>query len=413
MERLFALSVAGKQHESFKKLYAKPEETFKRRRTAARKGQADGAKVFGLDCEMVITTSDDSIEDRAEYSLARASLVEFIVEKDEFVTTFDVFVKLPENRTVKDLLEHVSGISEERLKSAQHTLEDVIALLDEHIRPHDLIIGHSLWSDFEALKWWHDSFVDTSLFFKVQTAPRLTLGLKDAVVYTSGEVFQADGAHDPVLDAKYAVKVAKFLAEKSGGPFVELDDVPARFKKLLTFHNFETGQDDLRDCLKSIAQRYGASIGKPLKTVTNKDGIETGSITYEFPDAQAALKALAALPGNLDTNHPDGFPDQAGFLRKYVDFGDKPALKGEIISYHRADLDKTMQWTCSKQNIGRIMGAKGVRILHIQRTCGVQITNVQKDSKQVVFTIKSDDDEKCKQASKLLSKAEQGDDLGV
>ena len=79
MEQLFALSTAGRAHESFQKLYAKPEESYKRKRTTNNNNARTTKKVFGLDCEMVLTAAASEEEDNNdEFSLARASLVEFL-----------------------------------------------------------------------------------------------------------------------------------------------------------------------------------------------------------------------------------------------------------------------------------------------------------------------------------------------
>jgi len=397
-----------KDHDSFEKLYGRMRENFKKASSTSppRKKQqsardAGQIKLFGLDCEMIITTDEDGGGDK-EYSLARASLVEFLPEVEEFHTRFDVFVKVPEERAVKDLLEHVSGVSEQHLQTASHTLDDVISLLEHHVSHHDILVGHSLWSDFEALKWWHDNFVDTSLFFSVAPAPRMTLGLKDAVIHAVGEMFQTGGAHDPVADAKYALKVAKFLADRPGGPFVELEDVPDRFKKTLTIVNLDASRGDINDILEKIAVDCKATIPKPMK-VTTRNGVDYGSITFEFENEQAAVQALQSFPANTEVNGDGGYLDQSGFLKKACAFKQfTPVILCEVISYHRVSLDGEIEWTCQRKRLGKLLGQKGERVLRIQRMTGAQISNKPKDDKHVVFTIRASDRDKCEAALKLL-----------
>lgn len=103
-----------------------------------------------------------------------------------FRVVLDEHVKPSE--TVIDYLSHVSGLSVELLNNAK--LDGTATcrrLLDETVSPDDVIVGHSLWSDFESLEWWtHSRFIDTSLLFSVKDAPRLTLGLKDLVEVVLG-----------------------------------------------------------------------------------------------------------------------------------------------------------------------------------------------------------------------------------
>mmetsp|Transcript_11056 Transcript_11056/g.32032 ORF Transcript_11056/g.32032 Transcript_11056/m.32032 type:complete len:750 (-) Transcript_11056:425-2674(-) len=118
-------------------------------------------RVFGLDCEMVLTTLGSE--------LARITLLQF----DEFVgprssskTTvlLDCLVR-PENRVVDYLTKH-SGITPEMLGPISITLKQVQCTLANFLTPKDILIGHSLENDLRAMHYIHPRVVDTSMIFR-------------------------------------------------------------------------------------------------------------------------------------------------------------------------------------------------------------------------------------------------------
>ena len=112
---------------------------------------AQGVDVYALDCEMVLTTDD-------VYSLARISVLDWRGK-----TVLDKIVKpaLP----VKDYFTQFSGITEKLLEGVTTTLEDIQQELLQICTPSTILLGHSLESDLNALKFAHPFVVDTAIIY--------------------------------------------------------------------------------------------------------------------------------------------------------------------------------------------------------------------------------------------------------
>jgi len=116
-------------------------------------------RVFGLDCEMVLTTMGSE--------LARITLIQlnsFHDDKLETTTILDALVK-PEN-PVKDYLTRYSGITASALEPVTTCLQQIQVALTRILRPRDILVGHSLENDLMATHFIHPRVVDTSLIFR-------------------------------------------------------------------------------------------------------------------------------------------------------------------------------------------------------------------------------------------------------
>ncbi|XP_063311959.1 RNA exonuclease 1 homolog isoform X1 [Pelobates fuscus] len=112
---------------------------------------ADGnAGVFALDCEMCYTTHG--------LELTRVTVI-----NSERKVVYDTFV-LPDNRIV-DYNTRFSGVTEDDMQNTTITLRDVQAVLLSMFSSDTILIGHSLESDFFALKLIHPTVVDTAIVF--------------------------------------------------------------------------------------------------------------------------------------------------------------------------------------------------------------------------------------------------------
>ncbi|KAK9459138.1 uncharacterized protein V1516DRAFT_681069 [Lipomyces oligophaga] len=113
-------------------------------------------KIFGLDCEMVMTEHGSE--------LARVTLVGWDrkIVLDELV--------LPDHAIV-DYITRYSGITEEMLKNVTTTRAEIQKRLIELVKSTDILIGHSLENDLNSLKIKHPTVIDTALCFDHPTGP--------------------------------------------------------------------------------------------------------------------------------------------------------------------------------------------------------------------------------------------------
>lgn len=103
--------------------------------------------MFGLDCEMCMTSTGDS-------ELTRVSIVD---EKHQ--TFYDTLVK-PYNR-ITDYLTKFSGITPKMMRPVTTRLKDVQNDLRNMLPPDAILVGQSLSGDLHALKMFHPYVIDT------------------------------------------------------------------------------------------------------------------------------------------------------------------------------------------------------------------------------------------------------------
>ena len=161
-----------------------------------------GMQVYALDCEMVLTTDD-------VYSLARISVVDW-----DGKTVLDRIVKpaLP----VKDYFTQFSGITEKHLEDVTTTLEDIQKDLLAICTPSTILLGHSLESDLNALKFSHPFIVDTAIIYPHPRGLPLRSSLKFlANKYLKREIQKGgENGHDSVEDALAVLDLVKLKCEK-------------------------------------------------------------------------------------------------------------------------------------------------------------------------------------------------------
>jgi RNA exonuclease 1 len=162
-----------------------------------------GRHVVAIDCEMVMTNEKG-------YELARISIINW-----DGTVLLDELVK-PQN-PVADYLTPFSGITKAMLDPVTTTLADVQQKLLGLLTPKTIIVGHSLESDFNALKITHPFVVDTSLLYPHNKGPPLKQSLKWLTQrYLHRDIQKNDGntGHDSIEDARACLDLVKQKCEK-------------------------------------------------------------------------------------------------------------------------------------------------------------------------------------------------------
>ncbi|XP_014219554.1 RNA exonuclease 1 homolog isoform X2 [Copidosoma floridanum] len=148
---------------------------------------AEEQGVYSLDCEMCYTTQG--------LELTRVTVIN---EKLEVV--YETLVK--PSHPIIDHNTRFSGISESDMKDVTTTLLDVQASLLTMFSSKTILIGHSLESDFKALKLLHKTVVDTSVMFPHKNGPPFKRALKNLSSEYLRKIIQNDvGGHDSKEDA--------------------------------------------------------------------------------------------------------------------------------------------------------------------------------------------------------------------
>lgn len=86
-----------------------------------------------------------------------------------------------------------SGITEQMLKNTTTTLHNVQAVLLSMFNSETILVGHSLESDFKALKLIHDVVVDTSVLYPHKMGPPKKRALKTLCIENLKKIIQENG----------------------------------------------------------------------------------------------------------------------------------------------------------------------------------------------------------------------------
>ncbi|SCU98697.1 LAMI_0F15918g1_1 [Lachancea mirantina] len=158
--------------------------------------QHDDPHTFAVDCEMC--------KAKEGLVLTRVSVVDF-----DCNLIYDSLVK--PSVPIIDYLTKYSGITEEKLRNVTTTLKDVQNKLLELVSADDVLIGHSLQSDLNALKLKHPRIIDTATIYEHKAGPPF----KPALRYLASEYLHIDIqnndliGHDSFDDAKACMELTK------------------------------------------------------------------------------------------------------------------------------------------------------------------------------------------------------------
>ncbi|XP_018362663.1 PREDICTED: putative RNA exonuclease NEF-sp [Trachymyrmex cornetzi] len=200
--------------------------------------------MFGLDCEMCLTTSNI-------LELTRISIVD-----EDMNVIYDSLVK-PEN-VITDYLTRYSGITENMLDDVTITLHDVQQTIRALLPPNAILVGQSLNSDLHTLKMMHPYIIDTSVIFNLTGDRYRKTKLQILAREFLGESIQDDKAgHCSTEDSKASMKLVKLKLANSVnyGDAVLLGDRNMRILKMET--NNEMTKRELQ---KTEIKKYATSI---------------------------------------------------------------------------------------------------------------------------------------------------------
>ncbi|GCE97648.1 hypothetical protein ZYGM_004439 [Zygosaccharomyces mellis] len=156
----------------------------------------NGSHIFALDCEMCLS--------RKGSVLTRVSIVDF-----DGNVVYDKFVK--PDMPITDYLTKYSGITEEKLANVTTTLRDVQHDILNMISEDDVLIGHSLENDLNALKVRHPKIVDTTVIYEHRAGPPFRPALRHlASTHLDYNIQTGDReGHNPVEDARACMDLVK------------------------------------------------------------------------------------------------------------------------------------------------------------------------------------------------------------
>ncbi|KAM9360189.1 RNA exonuclease 1 homolog [Symphorus nematophorus] len=158
--------------------------------------------VYSLKCETCYTIHG--------LELSRVTLVNSSLQ-----VVYDTFVK-PDNEVI-DYNTRFSGISEADVKGNHISLREVQETLLSFINADTILIGHSLETDFCALKLLHRTVVDTSVVFPHRLGPPHKLTLNNLTAeYLRRIIQESVCGHDTAEDAAACMELMLWKAKEDG-----------------------------------------------------------------------------------------------------------------------------------------------------------------------------------------------------
>ncbi|XP_037670585.1 RNA exonuclease 5 isoform X3 [Choloepus didactylus] len=169
---------------------------------------ADNSPLFGLDCEMCLTSKGRE--------LTHISLV-----AEGGCCVMDELVK-PDNK-ILDYLTSFSGITKKILNPVTTKLKDVQRQLKALLPPDAVLVGHSLDLDLRALKMIHPYVIDTSLLYVREPGRRFKLKFLAKAIL--GKDIQCPDrlGHDATEDARTTLELAQYFLKYGPKEIAELN----------------------------------------------------------------------------------------------------------------------------------------------------------------------------------------------
>ncbi|XP_052036927.1 exonuclease GOR-like [Apodemus sylvaticus] len=169
-------------------------------KTLPKKNWEAHAGIYALDCEMSYTTHG--------LELTRVTVVD-----TDLCVIYDSFVK-PDNEIV-DYNTMFSGVTEADVVNTRVRLCDVQSILLRLFSTETILIGHSLESDLLALKFIHDTVVDTSVLFPHHRGLPYKRSLRGLISqYLSQKIQAHSGGHNSIEDARACMQLVTWKMQE-------------------------------------------------------------------------------------------------------------------------------------------------------------------------------------------------------
>lgn len=156
----------------------------------------DDYGVYSLDCEMCYTTHGLDLTRVTVINSACKVIYESLVKPIHPIVDYNT---------------RYSGITEEDMAEVKTTLLEVQAAMLAMFSSKTILIGHSLESDFKALKLIHDTVIDTSVLFPHKMGPPYKRALRNLSSEHLKKIIQnsVDG-HDSAEDATVCMELIHY-----------------------------------------------------------------------------------------------------------------------------------------------------------------------------------------------------------
>ncbi|XP_074238058.1 RNA exonuclease 5 isoform X1 [Saimiri boliviensis] len=265
----------------------------------------DSSPLFGLDCEMCLTSKGRE--------LTRISLV-----SEGGCCVMDKLVK-PENK-ILDHLSSFSGITKNILNPVTTKLKDVQRQLKALLPPDAVLVGHSLDLDLRALKMIHPYVIDTSLLYVREQGRRFKLKFLAKVIL--GKDIQCPDrlGHDATEDARTTLELVQYFLKYGPKKIAELNlEALANCQELQaasqesrnTAEVLQHANTSILECLDSVGQKLlfltretdagelpSSRNCQTIKCISNKEVLEQARVEiplFPFSIVQFSFKAFSSI----------------------------------------------------------------------------------------------------------------------
>ena len=365
-------------------------------------------KLLAIDCEMVEVDNERSAVGRIsviERLQAGRGSGKAIVRLDEYVNPAG---------TVTNYRTDVSGLTPSHIELARLSEESARNELLSMLKANDVLVGHTLSADMQALGIAHSNVLDSALLFAVDGVTSFILSLKDAVLsvmpdHPGALTFQLhNAAHDSVLDALWALRLAILEARKVEHELPrtpKLESVPDRFMAQLAVKSLPQQTDE--NALRELLTKCGAQLPKSASVRAIRQHRDRSSAMIDLDSARNADAVFQAIS---DT----AWPDDEGFLCKCLGTS-SDGVETMLKSSRRVSREVKMSGTISRSVLGKVIGRKGAKLREIRRRSGALViikppSDPQADTVQTVHVM-AGERKAADSAYAMLSSAAKGERL--